>query len=299
VAEVNVCDYEVLQNYILSSPFCSGNLKCCQILLEHGANPTAVTTSGVTPSHFAAERGWLKVLQLLFYYGADLEAEDISKEKPIHLAEKYEHVECVEFLRAIEDFDDENDGFSSCDGGDDEEVSDGDEKEQREDSGVDDMAGRERVEGEIKEKRCIDIINIVDQEVEDDVGSVISVADGQDDISKVSRVEKEGEIEEKRCIDGDDDGDGDEEEEKHDCKNTGQNEFEVIQEEEHKELKPESKENCIIDLGEVNTEKIHEKTKSPQLGKQPQTNSKTEQYEASNCLNDREEIYELKGTGIN
>lgn len=82
-------------------------MRCCQILLENGAYPTSVTTSGVTPGHFAAEQGHLEMLQLLFYYGADLKVEDISGEKPIDLAGKYDHPECVEFLKKIE----ESDGF--------------------------------------------------------------------------------------------------------------------------------------------------------------------------------------------
>ena len=91
----------------------TGNLRCCQILLENGAYPTSVTSAGVTPGHFAAEQGHLKMLQLLFYYGADLKVEDISGEKPIDLAVKYDHPKCVEFLKKIEDYkDEENDDIA-------------------------------------------------------------------------------------------------------------------------------------------------------------------------------------------
>eukprot|EP00111_Clytia_hemisphaerica_P014363 TCONS_00042289-protein len=77
----------------------NGSIRCCQILLEHGAYHSTLTSSGITPAHFAAERGFLDILQLLFYYGANLQMEDFSKERPIDLAEKYNQIECVEFLK--------------------------------------------------------------------------------------------------------------------------------------------------------------------------------------------------------
>ena len=97
---------------------CQGNSRCCKILLEHDAYPTPVTSSGITPGHFAAEQGHLKILQLLFYYGADLKAEDCSRERPVDLARKYNHMKCVEFLTRIEDFDEESflDDTSTDDG---------------------------------------------------------------------------------------------------------------------------------------------------------------------------------------
>lgn len=61
---------------------------------------------GKTPAHYAAENGHLEVLQLLFYFGANLYETDNSGETPLQLATKYKHLDCAEFIRELETFED-------------------------------------------------------------------------------------------------------------------------------------------------------------------------------------------------
>lgn len=68
------------------------------MLLDNGAQGTAVTDTGWTPAHFAAETGKLTALRALHNAGISVTKTDIYGDKPKRLAEIYGHEECVNFL---------------------------------------------------------------------------------------------------------------------------------------------------------------------------------------------------------
>ena len=78
--------------------FYTGFVECIRLLLDHGAQGTAVTDTGWTPAHFAAETGKLTVLRALHNAGISVIKKDIYGDSPRRLAEIYGHVECVKFL---------------------------------------------------------------------------------------------------------------------------------------------------------------------------------------------------------
>lgn len=63
-----------------------GDSRITKILLEAGADVTAVSDGGVTALHISAKRGHLPVTTLLIKAGADLEASDIDGYTPLLLA---------------------------------------------------------------------------------------------------------------------------------------------------------------------------------------------------------------------
>ena len=77
-----------------------GHIRCCQILLENGADPSLRMYQGWTPAHCAAEVGNLDILKLLLKYGGTLIAKDDYEATPKHMAQVYGHHHCVEFLEA-------------------------------------------------------------------------------------------------------------------------------------------------------------------------------------------------------
>lgn len=109
-----------------------GYLRCCQLLMEHGANPAARCGDGVTALHLAssggghisicklllerkapvnsrsvkkqtplclaAQKGFSKVVQLLLDHGADPNNEDEGKYTPLHLAASNGYSQTVDIL---------------------------------------------------------------------------------------------------------------------------------------------------------------------------------------------------------
>lgn len=63
-----------------------GHSRVIKILLEAGADVTAVCDGGVTALHISAKHGHLPVTNLLIKAGADLEAGDIEGYTPLHIA---------------------------------------------------------------------------------------------------------------------------------------------------------------------------------------------------------------------
>lgn len=57
-----------------------------QLLLQHGANPNVVGSTGSTPLHDAALRGGVQAVQLLLEYQADPNARDANGRTALHLA---------------------------------------------------------------------------------------------------------------------------------------------------------------------------------------------------------------------
>lgn len=109
-----------------------GYMRCCELLIEHGANPAIKCGDGVTALHLAAsggghveickllidrkapvnarsckkqtplclaaQKGLSKVVQLLLEHGADPNNEDEGKYTPLHLAASKGFDHCVELL---------------------------------------------------------------------------------------------------------------------------------------------------------------------------------------------------------
>ena len=76
----------------------AGNYKCCQILLEQGANAKLCMDNGWTAAHCAAEIGHLDILKLLKEYSALMSVADECGTTPKDLARIYGHKDCVQFL---------------------------------------------------------------------------------------------------------------------------------------------------------------------------------------------------------
>jgi ankyrin repeat protein len=63
------------------------------MLLDKGADPNMTDRDGVTPLHYAAQGGALKICELLLEKGADWSAENEDLETPLHLAADAGHTE--------------------------------------------------------------------------------------------------------------------------------------------------------------------------------------------------------------
>ena len=82
-----------------SCHFLIGRLKCCQILLKHGADASLkIRQQGWTVAHCAAEIGNLGILKLLYDYSSPMTICDHFEAKPKDIARIYGHKTCVEFL---------------------------------------------------------------------------------------------------------------------------------------------------------------------------------------------------------
>jgi len=79
-----------------------GHLRCSEILLENGADPSLRMYQGWTPAHCAAENGNLKILKLLLEHNGLLIGKDDYGATPKNIAETYGRSDCVEFLNAVE-----------------------------------------------------------------------------------------------------------------------------------------------------------------------------------------------------
>ncbi|KAG1145809.1 hypothetical protein G6F37_004988 [Rhizopus arrhizus] len=80
---------------------------CMDLLIQHGANPNALTLSGLeedrlTPAYLAASMGWLPGLQSLIEAGADLMAARGPKNKTaLQAAAEHCHVSVVEYIISV------------------------------------------------------------------------------------------------------------------------------------------------------------------------------------------------------
>ncbi|TMS38345.1 hypothetical protein L596_005091 [Steinernema carpocapsae] len=78
----------------------NGHSDCAGLLLQHETNPNDQDKRLRTPSHCAASRGHLKILQLLILkqYGASFEFGNYCGDLPIHEAIQSKSIPCVEYL---------------------------------------------------------------------------------------------------------------------------------------------------------------------------------------------------------
>jgi len=52
----------------------------------------------MTPLHKSAENGHFRIVEFLYYHGADINIKDIQGKTPLHYASSLGHVDIVEFL---------------------------------------------------------------------------------------------------------------------------------------------------------------------------------------------------------
>lgn len=79
------------------------------LLLQHGANPNALTLSQVeedkvTPSYLAASMGWLPGLQALVEAGADLATSrgaGLKNKTALHVAAEHCHTTVIEYIVSL------------------------------------------------------------------------------------------------------------------------------------------------------------------------------------------------------
>lgn len=75
------------------------NTDICKILLDHGANPNAVTKTGKTPIFFAVETGNIELCKLLIERGAKLNQQDnLDSETPLFYAIQQNNLEICKLL---------------------------------------------------------------------------------------------------------------------------------------------------------------------------------------------------------
>lgn len=100
--DVNLKDEEWNNRTALHWACAKGYVECIRLLLDNGAQGTAVTDTGWTPAHFAAEAGKLTVLRALHNASIFVTKKDNYGDTPRRLAEIYGHDECVKFLEIVE-----------------------------------------------------------------------------------------------------------------------------------------------------------------------------------------------------
>ena len=76
----------------------NGHVEIAQLLLAHGADPTAQDEDRWSPLHFASQNGHVEVAQFLVEHGADPTAQIKDGRSPLHLASQNGHVEVAQLL---------------------------------------------------------------------------------------------------------------------------------------------------------------------------------------------------------
>ena len=75
--------------------------KCCQLLVQHGANPNHKLTDDITPLHHAVARGFWRLTEDLAQKGAQINAEDSLDYTPLDVAilrGTPDSIKCAEIL---------------------------------------------------------------------------------------------------------------------------------------------------------------------------------------------------------
>eukprot|EP00177_Eucheuma_denticulatum_P002987 GFKZ01005374.1.p1 GENE.GFKZ01005374.1~~GFKZ01005374.1.p1 ORF type:complete len:2130 (-),score=277.76 GFKZ01005374.1:64-6453(-) len=75
-----------------------GHIAICKLLISHKAPVNARSAKKQTPLFLAAQKGFVKVVQLLLEHGAEANIEDETKHTPLHLAASSGFVSCVDLL---------------------------------------------------------------------------------------------------------------------------------------------------------------------------------------------------------
>ncbi len=75
-----------------------GNMEICKLLIEHNAPVNALTEKKQTPLCLAARKGNVKIIELLISHGGDPNNEDVEKYTPVHISAMDGYVECLDLL---------------------------------------------------------------------------------------------------------------------------------------------------------------------------------------------------------
>jgi len=91
-----------LSGYATAQSLCecaiNGDLEKINLLIADGGDVNMVNRAGVTPLHFAADRGHKEVVQLLISKGADVNAASKYGITPLRLATIIEQKDVIELL---------------------------------------------------------------------------------------------------------------------------------------------------------------------------------------------------------
>ncbi|CDO64993.1 acyl-CoA-binding protein, putative [Plasmodium reichenowi] len=91
----NICD-------ILCQHVVMGDLASIKKNLKH--NPSLINkknSSGLTPLHYACDRGYIDIVKYLVHQGANINVEDSYGDTPLHMAAYSEKLNVVDFLKSV------------------------------------------------------------------------------------------------------------------------------------------------------------------------------------------------------
>ncbi|ETW27068.1 hypothetical protein PFFCH_05509, partial [Plasmodium falciparum FCH/4] len=91
----NICD-------ILCQHVVMGDLASIKKNLKH--NPSLINkknSSGLTPLHYACDRGYIDIVKYLVNQGANINVEDSYGDTPLHMAAYSEKLNVVDFLKSV------------------------------------------------------------------------------------------------------------------------------------------------------------------------------------------------------
>ena len=72
--------------------------KICELLLDHGADPTVKNSTGLNPLHLAAKSGNEEIALLLITRGCDPNIRDDFGNNASYWAKKYQHLDMLEYF---------------------------------------------------------------------------------------------------------------------------------------------------------------------------------------------------------
>jgi ankyrin repeat protein len=98
-APVNSPSRNELNAAPLQSAAAAGQERIVDLLLKHGADPSAREQGGYTPLHAAAQNGDVATIRTLIYGGADLAAKSDDGKTPLDLALEAGHGEAAKLLQ--------------------------------------------------------------------------------------------------------------------------------------------------------------------------------------------------------
>ncbi|XP_067310520.1 ankyrin repeat and EF-hand domain-containing protein 1 [Pseudorasbora parva] len=96
-ADPNAADQVTLCSALMEAAK-AGAVKLIRSILQKGGNPNLLDQEGRCAAHFAAEGGFLEVLQVLSAYSADLGISTSKGKTPLHFAAAGGYNECCRFL---------------------------------------------------------------------------------------------------------------------------------------------------------------------------------------------------------